>query len=189
MAFGRAAEVTGQTAGLSRRDVLEGIRAGAGLTSRFDVVIATSAFGLGIDYPGIRSVVHACVPETIDRWYQEVGRGGRDGNASVALLAPARGDGEEAASLGLRMLTPELALDRWNFLWDTRRRIGARSFIDLHTPTPGTLPGSYTHRWCNCCGACRTWARSAATRSASGRLLNWGWKWSAGQHDWQGHTF
>ena len=52
--FGRAAVVTGETAGQSRRDVLEGMRAGGGRISQFDIVIATSAFGLGIDYPGIR---------------------------------------------------------------------------------------------------------------------------------------
>ena len=88
--FSRAAVVTGKTAGLSRREVLEGMRAGNGRASQYDIVIATSAFGLGIDYPGIRSVVHACLPETVDRWYQEVGRGGRDGDASVALLARRR---------------------------------------------------------------------------------------------------
>jgi ATP-dependent DNA helicase RecQ len=145
--FGRVAVVTGQTAGQGRRDVLAGMRAVGGTESRFDIVIATSAFGLGIDYPGIRSVVHACLPETVDRWYQEVGRGGRDGNASVALLVPAKGDMGAAASLGIRVLTPQLAADRWHHLWGTRRRLRARSFIDLYTPTPGTLTGSYTHRW------------------------------------------
>ncbi|HUZ55200.1 MAG TPA: protein DpdF [Streptosporangiaceae bacterium] len=145
--FGRAAVVTGETAGFSRRDVLDGMRAGGGRTSRYDIVIATSAFGLGIDYPGIRAVVHACLPETVDRWYQEVGRGGRDGHASVALLVPADGDAGVAAGLGLRMLTPEMAAERWRHLWADRRRIGARSFVDLHSPPPRILRGSYNYRW------------------------------------------
>jgi len=145
--FDRVAVVTGETQGKIRRDVLAGMRAGGDTRSRFDIVVATSAFGLGIDYPGIRSVVHACLPETVDRWYQEVGRGGRDGNASVALLVPADGDEDAAASLGIRVLTPESAADRWHHLWANRCARGARFFIDLYSPTPGTLPGSYTHRW------------------------------------------
>ena len=184
--FGRAAVVTGETAGLSRRDVLDGMRAGGGRISRFDIVIATSAFGLGIDYPGIRSVVHACLPETVDRWYQEVGRGGRDGDASVSLLVPADGDTKVAASLGLRMLTPELAVDRWRHLWAGRRRIGARSFIDLHTPSPGTLPGSYTYRWNSQLVRGLQDLGQISRRSVppweAGDL---GLDWSAGQHDWE----
>lgn len=184
--FGRAAVVTGQTAGQSRRDVLEGMRAGGGRISRFDIVIATSAFGLGIDYPGIRSVVHACLPETVDRWYQEVGRGGRDGHASVALLVPAEGDAEVATGLGVRMLTPELAEDRWQHLWKTRRRIGARSFVDLHSPSPGTLPGSYTYRWNS------QLVRGLQDLGQISRrdVTPWdaealGLDWSAGQHNWE----
>jgi ATP-dependent DNA helicase RecQ len=184
--FGRAAVVTGETAGLSRRDVLAGMRAGGGQVSRFDVVIATSAFGLGIDYPGIRSVVHACLPETVDRWYQEVGRGGRDGNASVALLVPADGDTEVAAGMGLRMLTPELAADRWRHLWTTRRRIGAKSFIDLHSPPPGTLPGSYTYRWnSQLVRGLQDLGQVSRRNVAPWEADILGLKWSAGQHDWE----
>lgn len=184
--FGRAAIVTGETAGLSRRGVLEGMRAGRGLTSRFDIVIATSAFGLGIDYPGIRSVVHACLPETVDRWYQEVGRGGRDGNASVALLVAADGDVGVAASLGLRMLTPELAANRWNHLWTGRRRIGARSFIDLHSPSPGTLPGSYTYRWnSQLVRGLQDLGQISRRDVPPWEADSLGLDWSAGQHDWE----
>jgi ATP-dependent DNA helicase RecQ len=107
--FRRLSKLHGKTKRTEREEIVGQWRDGT-----LDIVVGTSAFGLGIDYPHARSVIHACVPETLDRFYQEVGRGGRDGKAALSLIIPTSKDVETAERINARQV---ISIDRGHLRW------------------------------------------------------------------------
>lgn len=143
MGFKRVGCFTGNTRAFDRRRLLDQWR-----NDELDLMVATSAFGLGVDKSDIRSVIHCCLPEDLNRYYQEVGRGGRDGYSSISLLIPSEKDIGVAKGMKPKLLSTELVQKRWRALWETKEEVNAEEHvwkIRLNSKRPDLL-GDRTYR-------------------------------------------
>jgi ATP-dependent DNA helicase RecQ len=152
--YSRIAVFTGGTAPRDRARIVEDWS-----KERLDLVIATSAFGLGVDKANVRSVLHACLPEGPARWYQEIGRASRDGGQGLAAClftrAGKNNDVHVAFDLAVTgLLSRDLAELRWaalvrkasNVRWETDHQ---RMTLDLDAVREGLTPrsGDYNRGW------------------------------------------
>lgn len=114
--YHRTSLMTGKTKNHVRESVIKDWQ-----ESNIDIVVATSAFGLGVDQSDVRAVIHACIPENLDRFYQEVGRGGRDGNACLSLLLYTNQDLKTAENLNHKIIIGiERGRQRWSRMFDEK---------------------------------------------------------------------
>lgn len=132
--FRRVRKLHGKTGRAEREEIVGQWRDGS-----LDIVVGTSAFGLGIDYGHARSVIHACVPETLDRFYQEVGRGGRDGKAALSLIVPTGKDIAIAERINAQqVISIDRGFHRWKAMFAGKASLGRKRFAVRIDGRPGT---------------------------------------------------
>lgn len=145
--YGRLACFHGETGGGERERIIEDWMA-----ERLDGIVATSAFGVGMDKADVRTVIHAALPETLDRFYQEVGRGGRDGRASLSVTLFDETDQDIAHGMtSPTLIGDERGYARWSTMFlasDPQPDDPDLRLIDL-TRVPGglTRQSDYNHDW------------------------------------------
>lgn len=79
----------------------------------FDLMIATCAFGVGVDKKDVRTVLHLYVPENPDKYYQEAGRGGRDGLPCLSVILYTEEDIDKAFKRMQKVLKTDKLSGRW----------------------------------------------------------------------------
>src|SRR5262245_55947059 len=86
-----------------------------------------------MDKADVRTIIHATVPETLDRYCQEVGRAGRDGRASIAVVVYTEEDIEKARNLGRpRFIGDDNAFERWRAMFGRGKRVsGTDDLVEI----------------------------------------------------------
>ncbi len=81
------------------------------MNDKVQVIVATNAFGMGIDKPNAKTVIHLQLPENIENYYQEAGRAGRNGEKAFAVILTNKADISKAKSQFLEVLPDKVFLN------------------------------------------------------------------------------
>ncbi|MCF4010636.1 protein DpdF [Rheinheimera sp. UJ63] len=105
----RVAKFDGDTKNEEKKRIIEKWK-----SNQYDIIVATSAFGVGMDKADVKTVLHASVPDNIDRYYQEIGRAGRNGDSAIALMIYHHEQLDIAQGVNReKIISIDLGFERW----------------------------------------------------------------------------
>lgn len=120
---------TGKTTGTKRKELID-----AWVDDRFEIMVATSAFGVGVDKSDVRTVLHLYVPANPNAYYQELGRGGRDRLPCLSIMLIYQDDLKSAYSrISKRVMTSEKIVGRWNSMYSSPDSVRRKNLIYMDT--------------------------------------------------------
>lgn len=107
---------TGKTKSIDRERIIN-----EWISDKFDLMIATCAFGVGVDKKDVRTVIHSYIPSSADQYYQECGRGGRDDLPCLSVMLYTDDDIKATMSMTQKVLTVEKLCGRWFSMLNNRK--------------------------------------------------------------------
>ena len=106
---------------------------------KIDLIIATSAFGVGVDKGDVRTVLHLYIPDTPNQYYQELGRGGRDGLTSLSVMCVIPKDDIDSAYKRMnKVLSTEKIWGRWRSMYKSQSSKWTKGTVVLDTAVKPT---------------------------------------------------
>lgn len=120
---------TGLTSNDLREQLLKNWKA-----NKFEIMVATSAFGVGVDKPDVRTVLHLYIPQNPNAYYQELGRGGRDQLPCLSVMCTYEDDLRFAFQrISKRVMTTEKIIGRWDSIYNNKKSIRDGDIIHINT--------------------------------------------------------
>lgn len=102
--------------------------------NKFEIMVATSAFGVGVDKPDVRTVLHLYIPQNPNAYYQELGRGGRDQLPCLSVMCTYADDLKFAFQrISKRVMTTEKIIGRWDSMYNNKCSIRDGAITHINT--------------------------------------------------------